>query len=78
MITGSTQLLGVIGDPIAHSDSPLIHNAMLSLHGIDMVYLPFHVKPEKLQETIQTLKSHPFPLIETIYHLTSRLESKYG
>ncbi|RAP28753.1 shikimate dehydrogenase [Candidatus Marinamargulisbacteria bacterium SCGC AG-343-D04] len=57
MITGSTQLLGVIGDPISHSDSPLIHNAMLSLHEIDMVYLPFHVKPEKLQETVQALKS---------------------
>ena len=30
-ITGTTQLLGVIGDPVAHSLSPVMHNAALEL-----------------------------------------------
>lgn len=45
--TGQAALLtGVIGAPIAHSLSPLIHNYWLRRHGIDGVYAPFHVSPE--------------------------------
>lgn len=48
MITGKTQLLGVIGNPIAHSLSPVMHNAALAELGLDFVYLPFPVAPENL------------------------------
>ena len=38
----------VIGDPVAHSKSPLIHNFWLKKLGIDAEYRAFHVKPEDL------------------------------
>jgi shikimate dehydrogenase len=51
-ITGKTKLLAVIGDPIAHSLSPLIHNAALAKLGRDYVYVAFPIKPEDLQAAI--------------------------
>ena len=52
MITGKTQLLGVIGHPVEHSLSPLMHNAALAKLGLDYVYLPFPVAPENLERAI--------------------------
>ena len=51
-ITGKTKLLGVIGHPIAHSLSPLMHNAALAEMGADFVYLPFAIAPEDLEQAI--------------------------
>lgn len=42
--TRSTRVYGVIGDPIAHSLSPLMHNAAFAACGMDAVYLPFRVR----------------------------------
>jgi 3-dehydroquinate dehydratase / shikimate dehydrogenase len=39
-----TRIYGVIGDPIAHSLSPLLHNTAFIARKIDAVYLPFLVK----------------------------------
>ncbi|MCR5878122.1 shikimate dehydrogenase [Phenylobacterium sp. J367] len=41
MITGKTAVAGVAGNPVAHSLSPLIHNAWLAAAGIDGVYVAF-------------------------------------
>lgn len=43
-----THLLGVVGDPIAHSLSPFIHNGWLRAHQIDAVYSAFEVKAGEL------------------------------
>ena len=40
----------VIGDPIAHSKSPLIHNFWLEKLGIDAEYRSCHVRPEELAD----------------------------
>lgn len=40
----------VIGDPIAHSKSPLIHNFWLKKLGIDAEYRACHVRPEELED----------------------------
>ena len=48
-----TRLLGVIGDPIAHSLSPAMHNAALAWLGINMRYLAFHISPEKLADAVR-------------------------
>jgi shikimate dehydrogenase len=47
-IQGTTRLLGIIGDPIKHSRSPIMQNAALSHLGADYVYVPFPVKQEQL------------------------------
>lgn len=46
-------LLGVIGDPIAHSKSPAMHNAALKAAGVNGIYMPLHVHPEQLQAAIR-------------------------
>ncbi len=42
--SAATKVYGVIGNPIAHSLSPLIHNLALAHHGLDAVYVPFRVE----------------------------------
>jgi shikimate dehydrogenase len=41
VITGATLVAGVVGSPVSHSLSPLIHNAWIAALGIDAVYVPF-------------------------------------
>ena len=40
-INGQTVVAGVVGAPVAHSLSPLIHNAWLAAGDVDGVYVPF-------------------------------------
>jgi 3-dehydroquinate dehydratase / shikimate dehydrogenase len=42
-LSPSSSVYGVIGNPVAHSQSPRIHNAGLAALGLDAVYLPFLV-----------------------------------
>lgn len=51
-IKGTTQLLGIIGYPVEHSLSPIMHNAAIVDLGVDYVYLPFSIKPEDLATAI--------------------------
>lgn len=51
-ITGKTKLLGVIGHPVEHSLSPVMHNAAIAQLGLDYIYLPFPIKPENLEIAI--------------------------
>lgn len=55
MITGKTKLLGVIGHPVEHSLSPVMHNAALAQLGLDYVYLPFPIAPDNLEVAIAGL-----------------------
>jgi shikimate dehydrogenase len=52
LITGKTKLLGIIGDPVGHSLSPVMHNAAIAHLGLDFIYVPFSVKGEKLETAI--------------------------
>lgn len=53
-----TGLLGVIGDPVAHSLSPYIHNHWLRENGIDAVYAALEVKPDELAASLDSLRAH--------------------
>jgi shikimate dehydrogenase len=65
----------VIGWPIAHSRSPLIHNYWLKLYGIDSVYEKVSVPPEQLVEFVQQLpKSDYLGCNVTIPHKESAFE----
>ena len=52
-LTQNTKILGVIADPVAHSLSPQIHNACLAKEALDILYLPFRVPSEYLDEFMQ-------------------------
>ena len=43
MIDAQTELYGVIGNPVQHSLSPIIHNAAFRRMGLNAVYLAFEV-----------------------------------
>lgn len=43
-IDGKTELYGIIGNPVAHSLSPAMHNAAFSALGLNKAYLPFLVR----------------------------------
>jgi len=53
-INKETVILGVIADPVAHSFSPRVHNACIREKGLNMLYLPFRVSPEFLEQFMQT------------------------
>ena len=61
--TRHTRVYGVIGDPIAHSLSPLMHNTAFAVRGMDAIYLPFHVRdaahrsPRDLRDFLAAVKS---------------------
>lgn len=55
LITGKTKLLGVIGNPVEHSLSPVMHNAAIAFLGLNYVYLPFPVKSADLPTAIAGL-----------------------
>lgn len=42
-IDADTALFGVIGDPVAHSLSPRMHNAAFAALGLNALFLPMHV-----------------------------------
>ncbi|AWE08122.1 shikimate dehydrogenase [Lysinibacillus sp. 2017] len=46
----------VIGDPIAQSKSPEMHNAWYEEDNVDATYIPIHVKPEQLQQAVESFK----------------------
>lgn len=46
-LTAATRLAGVVGHPIAHSLSPVLHNAWLGAAGLDGAYVAFSVVPER-------------------------------
>ncbi|MBW4617762.1 MAG: shikimate dehydrogenase [Cyanosarcina radialis HA8281-LM2] len=55
MITGKTKLLAVIGYPIAHSLSPVMHNAAIANLQLDYVYIPLAIAPENLAIAVDGL-----------------------
>ena len=53
MIKGTTRLCGLIGNPVEHSISPLIHNTIAEKMGIDMVYTTFKVEDDQVDSAIE-------------------------
>lgn len=55
-IRATSQVLGVIGHPVAHSFSPDMHNAAIDALGIDFCYVAFHVHPEGVGNAMRGLR----------------------
>jgi len=51
------ELYGVIGDPIAHSLSPAMHNDAFQALGLDAYYHAFHVTPDNLEAAVKGMKA---------------------
>lgn len=57
MIDGNTLLFGIVGDPVGHSLSPLMHNANIESLNLNYAYVPFHVKKENINNLISGAKA---------------------
>jgi 3-dehydroquinate dehydratase/shikimate dehydrogenase len=58
-LTRDTRIFGVIASPVAHSLSPALHNRAMRKSGIDGVYLPFRVEPERLGDFFRFAEELP-------------------
>jgi len=56
-ISGKTKICALIGDPVEHSMSPVMHNTAYKKLGLDYVYIPFQVKPEGLEPAVAGLRA---------------------
>ena len=55
-LTAETRIAGVVGHPVRHSLSPVIHNAWLQAAGIDAVYLAFAPREAGFEALVQGLR----------------------
>ena len=56
-ITGKTRVCGVIGDPIEHSLSPILHNAAFNSLKLDYAFLAFKVKSVEVGNAINGMRA---------------------
>jgi shikimate dehydrogenase len=58
--TGKAELVGIIGHPVGHSLSPRMHNAAFAADGLDFVYVPMDVEPDRLPTAVEGLRALGF------------------
>ena len=59
-ISGHTKPYAVLGHPIGHSLSPVMHNASIQALGLDAIYLAFDVHPDRLLEVLPAMQAMGF------------------
>lgn len=59
-IDGNTALLGLVGNPVAHSYSPYLHNSVLKKLGINAVYVPLLSEPQRLLQAVEAIRALNF------------------
>lgn len=57
MIDGATKVIGIIGNPVGHSFSPIMFNAAFNAMNMNYVYVPFKVEKEDLKYAIRGAKA---------------------
>ena len=55
MSSGSTRLVALLGQPVAESLSPRLHNAAFAARGLDWAYVACEVAPERLEAAVRGL-----------------------
>lgn len=74
MLTGGTTLVGLLGDPVSHSLSPVMQNAAFAARGLDWAYVPLRVEQERLEAAVAGLVALAFAGANvTIPHKTAVL-----
>jgi shikimate dehydrogenase len=75
-LSGSTRLVGLIGNPVSHSLSPRMQNAAFAACGLDWAYVPLPVESDRLREAVRGLVALGFEGANvTIPHKTAVLEA---
>ncbi len=71
MSGGPVPVAAVIGSPIAHSLSPVIHRAAFEAAGLDWSYVAFDVAPDKLDDYLLKLRSKGVAVTDITNHANS-------
>ena len=75
ILSGTTQLAGILGWPVGHSKSPRLHGYWLERHGIDGAYVPLPVRPEAFASALRALGDLGFRGVSlTVPHKVAALE----
>lgn len=56
-VSEKTSLVGLFGDPVAHSVSPAMQNAAFRALGLDFIYIPFRVKKADLPHAVNAVRA---------------------
>lgn len=56
-ISGKTKICALIGDPVEHTMSPVMHNTAFHKLGLDYLYIPFRVSAEALPQAVDGLRA---------------------
>jgi len=80
-LSGHTRPFAVLGHPIGHTLSPIMHNAAFEALGLDAIYLAFDVHPERLMPVLEAMKDMGFagvnltvPLKEVAFNALPKLD----
>lgn len=57
VVNGKTEVYAIIGDPVEHSLSPIMHNAAFNKLGLNLVYVAFTVTSTELKDSVLGVKS---------------------
>lgn len=57
MITSKTKLVGLLGHPVSHSQSPMMHNAAFSEAGLGFAYVAFDVAADRLEDAVAGIRA---------------------
>lgn len=55
-VSGAAKVFAVLGDPVSHSLSPVMHNGWFADHGLDAVYVPLRLSGPDPAAAIRSLK----------------------
>ena len=82
-MTDKIPLAGVLGSPVAHSKSPMLHGHWLKRYGIPGHYVPMHVAQDDLEEVLAALPKLGFvgvnvtiPHKERVLHLAQHVTDR--
>jgi len=56
-VSGKTKICALIGDPVEHTMSPVMHNAAFKKLGLDYIYIPFRVRAEELARAVDGMRA---------------------
>ncbi len=56
-VNGETRVIGIFGNPVAHSRSPVLHNAAFRALGLPYIYVPFLVPSSELGNATASIRA---------------------
>lgn len=56
-VTANTKLLGIFGNPVSHSLSPIMHNDWFAKYKLNCLYVVFDVLPKNLRSAVESIRT---------------------